>query len=128
MYDREYSWEDFKKFVIDACGDPVNRILDVVLRHERIRQQDNQTVEKFALELEELEDQLGDYTEAQKVRHLLAKLAAPLRDALVKYHDIPTTRQALVRLAARVESVDRKGHQPPKHKRGESEGIAKGPP
>ena len=53
------------------------------------------------------EDQMSPYTEAQRVRHLLAKLQSSLRGAIIKFHTIPGTRQELVALASRIEATDR---------------------
>ncbi|KAF2159422.1 hypothetical protein M409DRAFT_60773 [Zasmidium cellare ATCC 36951] len=105
-----YTYADFKDFVRDAVGDPVNRMLSVTLEYDKIRQREGQTVQQFATELDTLEDQLGDYSEPQRVRHLLAKLQPALRPAIVKYHEIPKTRQELVTLATRIESTDQSAH------------------
>lgn len=102
-----HTFEDFARFVRDAVGDPINRSIDVTLQYDRIRQKENQTVQAFATELSLLEDQMAPYTEAQRVRHLLAKLLPSLRSAIIKFHNIPEDRQSLVALAARIETTDR---------------------
>lgn len=102
-----YAFERFAQFVRDAVGDPVNRSIDVTLQYDRIRQKEGQTVQAFATELSLLEDQMAPYTEAQRVRHLLAKLLPSIRSAIIKFHAIPEDRQSLVALAARIETTDR---------------------
>lgn len=105
-----YSLEDFKDFVRNAVGDPVNRSISVTLQYDKARQSDGQTVQAFSTELDVLEDQMTPYTEPQRVRHLLAKLQPALRNAIIKFHPIPDTRQELVALASRMETTDRTGH------------------
>jgi hypothetical protein len=116
-----YTFDDFKEFVRDAVGDPVNRSITVTMAYERAHQKENQTVQAFALELDVLEDQMPRYSEEQRVRHLLAKLSQPLRNAIVKYHVIPKTRQDLVALASRIETADRASSSQAQHKRGGSD-------
>ena len=37
----DYTWEDFKKFVVDTVEDPVNRSLSTTVAYETTRQADN---------------------------------------------------------------------------------------
>lgn len=100
------TWAEFETFVKDTVGDPVNRMLGITLQYEKARQKDNQSAPSFALELELLENQIGDYSEEQKIRTLLTKLNPDLRSAIVKSQQLPKTRQELVALATRIETVD----------------------
>ena len=47
----DYTWEDFKKFVVDTVEDPVNRSLSTTVAYETAKQADNQTAQSFATEL-----------------------------------------------------------------------------
>ena len=102
-----YTYEAFKGFVRDYVRDPVNRILSITINYKAICQKESQSAQNFALELATLEDQLRDYTKAQKIRYLLAKLLPTLRSTIVKYYAVPTTRQELVTLATRIETLDK---------------------
>jgi hypothetical protein len=64
-------------------------------------------VSKFAVQLSVIEDQLDKYTEEQRIRYLLAKLTPALRDTIIKYHTILSTRRELVTLASRIESTEK---------------------
>lgn len=104
----DYSWAEFKSFVLDSVEDPVNRALSVAIAYDTAKQGDSQTAQAFATELATLEEQVEPYTEAQRTRHLLAKLKPALRRAIISYHNVPTTRSELISLATRLESADGK--------------------
>jgi hypothetical protein len=101
----DYTWEDFKKFVVDTVEDPVNRSLSTTVAYETARQADNQTAQAFATELATLEEQMDPYTPEQRTRHLLAKLKPALRTLIVTHHEVPKRREDLVSLATRLESA-----------------------
>jgi hypothetical protein len=92
--------------VRNTVADPANRTLTVTLEYERARQRGGQSVKEFVTELEVLEEQMPEYTEEQKVRHLLAKMTPAIRDALIAYVDLPSTRQGLVTAATRIENAN----------------------
>jgi hypothetical protein len=100
-----YTWEDFKKFVVDTVEDPVNRSLSTTVAYETARQGDSQTAQAFATELATLEEQMDPYTPEQRTRHLLAKLKPALRTLIVTHHEVPKRREDLVSLATRLESA-----------------------
>jgi hypothetical protein len=104
----DYVWDDFKKFVLDAVEDPVNRSLSTTVAYETARQGDGQTVQAFATELATLEEQMDPYTADQRTRHLLAKLKPALRTAIITYHEVPKRREDLVSLATRLESASKR--------------------
>ena len=106
-----YTFEDFKDFVRDAVGDPVNRSISVTLAYDRAQQKDGQSVKSFASEIDVLEDQMPPYSEAQRVRHFLAKLKPALRDAIIAYHKVPELRSELVALATRIEATNTAPHK-----------------
>ena len=121
----DYSWSDFRRFVLDAVEDPVSRLLSVTVAYEAARQIENQTVQAFASELATLEEQTDAYTPAQRTRHLLAKLKLALRKAIITVHQVPKRREDLVSLATRLESAS--GRSPaaqalPKRSAGEQSG------
>jgi hypothetical protein len=101
----DYTWEDFKKFVVNTVEDPMNRSLSTTVAYETARQADNQTAQAFATELATLEEQMDPYTPEQRTRHLLAKLKPALRTLIVTYHKVPKRREDLVSLATRLEST-----------------------
>jgi hypothetical protein len=103
-----YLWDDFKRFVLDAVEDPVNRTLSTIVAYETARQGDHQSVQAFAAELATLEEQMEPYTPVQRTRHLLAKLKPALRTGIITYHEVPQRREDLVSLATRLESAERK--------------------
>lgn len=121
----DYSWKDFRRFVMDAVEDPVNRSLTVGVQYEQAKQTDSQSVQAFAAELATIEEQMEPYTPAQRVRHLLVKLRPSLRTAVVTYHDIPKTREELVSLATRLESAVRGHHNALPNKRAAEEQLGR---
>ena len=50
----DYTFEEFKDFVRDSVGDPVNRSISVTLQYDRLYQKENQTVQAFATEMDVL--------------------------------------------------------------------------
>lgn len=107
----DYTFQEFKDFVRNAVGDPVNRSISVTLQYDRLQQKESQSVQAFATEISVCEDQMPAYTEAQRVRHFLAKLQPTLRSSIIKFHTIPATRRELIALASRIENTDREPHK-----------------
>jgi len=103
-----YTFEDFRQFVLDAVEDPANRSITVTMSYEKAVQREGQSIASFASDLATIEEQMSPYTEEQRVRHLLAKITPDLRNEIIKYHEIPVTRQGLISLGARIESVDKR--------------------
>lgn len=117
----DLNWDDFKEWVLNSVGDPANRMLSVLLEWENARQGEHQSARKFALQLEALEKQLYTYTEEQKVGHYLAKLKPALRQLIAQHHAIPKTREELVIMADRIETIGnpsrkRNTSDPPEHR------------
>ena len=106
----DYTWMDFKSFVLDAVEDPANRTLSVTVSYEEAKQKEHQTVAAFATELATLEDQMEPYTPEQRTRHLLAKLRPSLRLTIVTHHDPPQRREDLISLATRLKTAGRAGN------------------
>jgi len=97
------TWLAFTEFLLDQVDDPVNRRIDAAEKYNTANQKRDQTVRAFATYLDALESQMPQYNEAQLVMHLFAKLRPELRRALTNYHQIPTTREALISLASTLE-------------------------
>lgn len=98
------TWTYFTTFLLDQIEDPVNRGLDALLEYEEAKQRDGQSTVNFNTYLMGLESQLPDpLTESQKRNALWAKLRPDMRAALGNLQHLPTTRDAVVATATRLE-------------------------
>ena len=103
----EYTWDDFKTLLLDAIEDKANRELDAAQRYHDAHQRVGQKVLQFHQQLMSLERQLDEgYTEGQLRTHLWVKLRPEIRSRILMYQDIPSTRDAIVALATRIENND----------------------
>jgi len=98
------SWEEYKIFLRDLIQDPVTRAATLARRYDEAHQRPGQTVTQFVNYLDELENELPPYTDAQRRQHLLAKLLPDLRQALNNYQNVPETRVGLIGLAMQLEA------------------------
>ena len=101
----QYTWNQYKTFLLDLIEDPANRELDAAQMYEDAKQRPGQTAQQFHQYLIVLEGQLDEpYTPAQRRRHLWTKLLPELRQQIINYQDIPATQDGIVSLATRMES------------------------
>jgi hypothetical protein len=109
-----YTWEEYKRYLLDLIEDPENRALDAVLQYLEAKQRPGQTAQQFNQYLLSLEAQLDHpYNEEQRRIHLWAKLRPEVRAHIVNYQDIPKTRDAIVALATRQENTRKRFTSPP---------------
>jgi len=98
----------FRQFVFDAVEDPVNRAITVMCEYDKAHQRENQSAQAFATYLADLEEQISDYTEAQRSRHLLAKLKEETRNELVRMSPRVMPRRDIISNATRIETTEGK--------------------
>ena len=103
------TWAYFEKFLLNIVEDPVNRQLNAHQLYTNALQQPHQSVHSFEAYLSNLEAQIPPIDEAYLVMNFFTRLRVDLRTALTNYQDLPTTRDSLVALAARLESNLREG-------------------
>ncbi|OCK72647.1 hypothetical protein K432DRAFT_316091, partial [Lepidopterella palustris CBS 459.81] len=84
--------------------DPANRQRRAAQLYKEARQRPHQSAQEFNLYLISLEGQLDkEYTPEQRRIHLWTKLSDTTRKAILQYQDTPSTRDAIVSLATRIE-------------------------
>lgn len=121
------TWKEFKDFIMNTVQDPVNRQLTLMCEYEDAIQGPNEQVGIFAARLENIEKEFPDqYTEPQRMRHLLAKLRQSLRTAIVESAEVPQDREALISRCERIENARSMGSQG--NRKRESEGPPRGAP
>lgn len=96
-------WEDFKEFMKNSIKDEDNRVSDAVFKHEDACQRDNQSVVKFVVYLDSLEDELHIIDDMQKRNHLYAKLREDIQDKLDDRGSVPMTHEGLISAAIKAE-------------------------
>lgn len=101
------AWEKFRKYMTDATLDEDNRRLAVERELEAAKQRSNQSVMQFVLYLDELEDELGITDGETRRQRLYGKMLPKLQGEVARYHDLPRTREDLIRVATRLENLDR---------------------
>lgn len=101
------TWEDFRKYMVDATLDEDNRRLTVEKELEEAKQRPNQSVMTFALYLDNLEDELGITDQDTRRQRLWGKLKPHLQVQITRYHEVPRSREELIRLATRIENSER---------------------
>jgi hypothetical protein len=73
------TWEQFKAHLFDSICDTKNRQLSAIMAYEKARQQDGQTTDDFAAELQVFERELGYTNDKALASMLFAKLRRELR-------------------------------------------------
>jgi hypothetical protein len=102
----DYTWGEYKELLLDLIEDPTNRQLGAAQLYSDARQKPHQSVQEFNQYLLSLENQLDDeYTQEQRRTHLWTKLSPTIQNSILQYQDIPTTRDAIVSLATRIEKA-----------------------
>lgn len=115
------TWEEFRKYMTDATLDEDNRRLTVEKELEEAKQRPTQSVMTFALYLDGLEDELGITDQDTRRQRLWGKLRSHLQVQITRFHDIPKTREGLIRLATRIENSERMF--PDEKKSGDNRGV-----
>ena len=104
------SWEYFTNFLLDKVEDPVNRQLDINQEFTDAKQQPSQSVAAFDAYLTSLEAQLPPFTESQRTSALMTRLRPKLQEAIIRIGTQPVDRNALLLLAACLETTTRRSH------------------
>ena len=104
------SWEYFTTFLLDKVEDPVNRQLDVNQEFTDAKQRPSQSVAAFDAYLTSLEAQLPPFTESQRTSALMTRLRPELQEAIIRIGTLPVDRNALLSLAAQLETTTKRLH------------------
>ena len=104
------SWEYFTNFLLDKVEDPVNRQLNVNQEFTDAKQRPSQSVAAFDAYLTSLEAQLPQFTESQRTSALMTRLQPKLQEAIIRIGNLPVDRNALLSLAARLETTTKRSH------------------
>ena len=104
------SWEYFTNFLLDKVEDPVNRQLDINQEFTDAKQRPSQSVAAFDAYLTSLEAQLPPFTESQRTSALMTRLRPELQEAIIRIGTLPVDRNALLLLAACLETTTRRSH------------------
>lgn len=98
------SWEQFVQYLRNLIEDPENRKWNVVQRYWCAEQKSTQPAHGYAAYLESLEAEMEPLTEYVRTTFFFATLREDLRRQIAANHVMPTSREAMVALAARVEA------------------------
>ena len=104
------SWGYFTNFLLDKVEDPVNRQLDINQEFTDAKQRPSQSVAAFDAYLTSLEAQLPPFTESQRTSALMTRLRPKLQEAIIRIGTLPVDRNALLSLAACLETTTRRSH------------------
>ena len=88
----------------------MNRQLDINQEFTDAKQRPFQSVAAFDSYLTSLEAQLPPFTESQRISALMTRLRPELQKAIIRIGTIPVDRNALLLLAARLETTTKKSH------------------
>ena len=88
----------------------MNRQLDVNQEFTDAKQQPSQSVAAFDAYLTSLEAQLPPFTESQRTSALMTRLRPKLQETIIRIGTLPVDRNALLSLAARLETTIKKSH------------------
>jgi hypothetical protein len=101
------TWEQFKTHLFNSICDTENRQMNAVVAYQEALQQEGQTTDDFAAELQVLERELG-YTDDKAIaRTLFAKLRWELRREISRRGNPPATRRGMLDLARSIETAER---------------------
>jgi hypothetical protein len=100
------TWEEYGEYLKTLELQPLARRLKQSEKYEKLKQQPNQSVQKFVYQLEQVEDELEPFTEQQRIDTLLNKLRPELRNQLLANGLALrcTTREEVVTAAETVET------------------------
>ena len=88
----------------------MNRQLDINQEFTDAKQRPSQSVAAFDAYLTSLEAQLPPFTESQRTSALMTRLRLELQEAIIRIGTLPVDRNALLSLAARLETTTRRSH------------------
>ena len=88
----------------------MNRQLDFNQEFTDAKQQLSQSVAAFDAYLTSLKAQLPPFTESQRTSALMTRLRPKLQEAIIRIEILPVDRNALLSLAARLETTTKKSH------------------
>jgi hypothetical protein len=108
----EYTWEQYKAFLVDLIEDPQNRQLEAAQLIEDAKQKPGQSAQAFHQYLASLEARIDDdpqedpkRAEERKRQRFWTKLREDVRRQILNYQDTPETRDGIVALATRHENA-----------------------
>lgn len=105
-----WTWDTYTNWLLDLIEDPMNRQYTVALAYENAAQKPTQSIREFEAYLSALEAQLPHYTQEQLAIQLFTKLKPALRNEIVHVGIIPSKREELLSLGARLETSTHKGN------------------
>ena len=88
----------------------MNRQLDINQEFTDAKQRPSQSVAAFDAYLTSLEAQLPPFTESQHTSALMTRLRPKLQEAIIRIGTLPVDRNALLLLAARLETITKQSH------------------
>jgi hypothetical protein len=112
----DHTWEEFKEFLLNALEHPANRMANAYTRWNQTNQKEGQSVAEFHNYLQSIEQQIEEQSPIALAMNFFAKLRGELRDQILRSgQDLPTTREAMITLASRMEpKPKRTATSPPK--------------
>jgi hypothetical protein len=111
------TWEQFKAHLFDSICDTENRQMSAIMAHHRACQQEGQTADDFAAELQVFERELGYTDDRRQAQTLFGKLRWELRKEISRRGNPPTTRKGMLNLARSIENAERLFSRPEEVKR-----------
>src|SRR5437773_2834650 len=94
-----YTWEQFKEFLLNDLSPPIIRQTDASRRYKTVRQRADQSVKELVAYIDELETQLDLLPERYRCESLLHALRPEIGDKLLESVNIPTNRNELINAA-----------------------------
>ena len=88
----------------------MNQQLDVNQEFTDAKQRPSQSVAAFDVYLTSLEAQLPPFTESQRTSALMTRLRPKLQEAIIRIGVLPVDRNALLSLAAQLETTTKSSH------------------
>jgi hypothetical protein len=112
----DHTWEDFKEFLLNALEHPANRMANAYIQWNQATQKEGQSVAEFNNYLQAIEQQLEEQKPLALAMNFFAKLRKEIRDQILRSgQDLPTTRDAMLTQASRMEgNPKRTATSPPK--------------
>ena len=99
------------QFLLNFIDDSINREFDYVQIFNKIRQLNNQLVEKFDTYLINLKIHFTSYIEKQQMIHLFTKLRFNFRDVVTNYQNFSKIKTKLLIMIIRMKNNMRQKHK-----------------
>ena len=106
--DHNYTWEEFKRFLLNDLSPSNIRSQDVFRDYKSIRQWGGETVDQLVDRINMLEEQMPPHPEATRVHTLLFALNLTMQETILKRQGSFDTRNELQKLAVELEALEAK--------------------